>query len=126
MARPDHVVSELVVRAPLAADIASDKFDLVLGVSISATGKATIGAAGQTGFIGVVCPSKTLSKAGQPADIHRIGDLVDCVGLAAGTKYYLANDGTLSATATAGRVYVGYTVEADRLVLCGFGGTVAP
>lgn len=121
MARPDHVVSELVVRAVLNADIDSANFDKVLGVSLNGTGKVVIGAAGQSGTIGVIVPTKWLSKAGQQVDIHKLGDIVDITGLAAGTRYWVAADGTLTATMAAGLVYAGFTVEADRLVLSGFG-----
>lgn len=121
MARPDHVVSELVVRAILNADIDEANFDKVLGVSLNGTGKVVVGAAGQTGTVGVIVPTKWLSKAGSPVDIHRVGDIVDIVGLAAGTRYWVAADGTLTAAMAAGLVYAGHTVEADRLILSGFG-----
>jgi hypothetical protein len=120
MARPDHVVSELVERAVLNADLATNLFDTVVGVSLNGTGKVVVGASGQTGTIGVIVPTKWLSKAGQQVDIHKYGDIVDITGLAAGTRYWVAADGTLTATMAAGLVYAGHTVEADRLVLSGF------
>jgi hypothetical protein len=126
MARPDHVVSELVERAYLAADLDEDLFDTVVGVSLNGTGKVVVGAAGQTGTIGVLVPTKWLSKAGAQVDIHKFGDIVDITGLAAGTRYWVAADGTLTATEAAGLVYAGHTVEADRLVLSGFSLGVSP
>lgn len=120
MARPDHLVSELVVRAVLNADLATNLFDTVVGVSLNGTGKVVVGASGQSGTIGVLVPTKWLSKAGAQVDIHRVGDIVDINGLAAGTRYWVAADGTLTATMAVGLVYAGFTVEADRLVLSGF------
>lgn len=120
MARPDHVVSELVVRATLAADLDEDLFDTVVGVSLDGTGKVVVGSAGQSGVVGVLVPTKWLSKAGAQVDIHKLGDIVDITGLAAGTRYWVAANGTLTATMAAGLVYAGFTVEADRLVLSGF------
>lgn len=127
MPRIDKVDSAIaVVRAVLSADIASNKLDTVVGVGLNAQGQIVIGAAGQTGIIGIMIPTLWLSKAGQQADIFKLGDVVDCVGLAAGTRYYLVpGTGALTPTATAGNVYAGYTVEADRLVLSGFAGVVA-
>lgn len=115
-----------VVRSVLAADVASNKLDTIVGVGLNAQGQILIGAAGQTGIVGVMIPTLWLSKAGQQADIFKLGDVVDCVGLAAGTNYWIVPaTGALTPTATAGNVYAGYTVEADRLVLSGFAGVVA-
>lgn len=125
MARVDKTESAIgVVRAVLDADIDSSLFDTVVGVGLNASGRITVGAAGQTGFIGIMIPHKFLSKAGQQADIHKLGDVVDIEGLAAGTKYWIQADGSLGATGV-GLVYAGYTVEADRLVLSGFAGEAA-
>lgn len=118
MARIDHADSTIgIVRAPLGADIAQGDWDKVIPVGISATGKAVKGA-GQTGVVGVIVPGRTVYRAGQIADIMQKGDIVDCAGLAAGTKYYASAAGALTTTNT--DVYVGYTVEADRLVVAGF------
>lgn len=127
MARLDHAESAIgVVRATLNADIDPAKVDTVVGVGLNASGRILVGAPGQTGIVGVIIPNRYLLKAGQQADIFKHGDIVDIEGLAAGTKYFIdPTNGSLSATATAGRVYAGYTVEADRLVLSGFAGVVA-
>lgn len=120
MARFDHVDSTIgIVRAPINANIAEADWDTVIGVGINATGKAVKGA-GKTGVIGVAVPGRTVYRAGQVMDIMQKGDIVDVAGLAAGTKYYVVPaTGVLTNTAT-DNVYVGYTVEADRLVVAGF------
>lgn len=126
MARIDKTESAIgVVRATLAADIDLETYplDTIAGASINASGLAVVGAAGQTGFVGIVIPNKWLSKAGSPADIFKHGDVVDIAGLAAGTHYWLDAAGKLTAVSAAGLTYAGYTVEADRLVLSGFAGT---
>lgn len=119
MARFDHVDSTIgIVRAPINANIAESDWDKVIGVGINGTGKAVKGA-GQTGVIGVAVPGRTVYRAGQIMDIMQKGDIVDVAGLAAGTKYYAdATTGVLSTTNTG--TYVGYTVEADRLIVAGF------
>ena len=119
MARFDHVDSAIgIVRAPINANFAEADFDKVIPVGINGTGKAVKGA-GQTGVIGVVIPGRTVYRAGQVADIMQKGDIVDVTGLAAGTKYYATAAGALVTVAT-DNTYVGYTVEADRLVVAGF------
>lgn len=119
MARFDHVESAIgIVRAPIHENFAQADFDKVIPVGINGAGHAVKGA-GQTGVIGVVVPGRTVYRAGQIADIMQKGDIVDCVGLAAGTKYYATAAGALVTTAT-DNIYVGYTVEADRLVVAGF------
>ena len=118
MARFDHVDSTIgIVRAPIDTNIAKADWDTVIGVGINATGKAVKGA-GQTGVIGVAVPGRTVYRAGQVMDIMQKGDIVDVAGLAAGTKYYASAAGALTTTNT--DTYVGYTVEADRLVVAGF------
>ena len=118
MSRIDKTDSAIgVVRAVLSADISSTLFDTVVGVGLNASGQIVVGAAGQTGFVGVMVPTKWLSKAGQQADIFKLGDIVDITGLAAGTAYWIKDDGTLTATPADGIAYAGYTVEADRLIL---------
>jgi hypothetical protein len=122
MARIDKTASDVgVVRADLEADIPADHLDKVYGVGINALGHQVFGA-GQSGIIGVANPSKFHSKAGRPADIFVLGDAVDCVGLSAGRKAYADNTtGVITtpeaAPAAADATYVGFTVEADRLVI---------
>jgi len=118
MARVDKTDSAIgVVRAPIDADFAEADFDTVIGVGINAAGHVVKGA-GQTGVIGVAIPGRTVHRAGQICDIFKLADIVEFDG-AAGTKYWADAAGEVSATDAAGSVYVGYTVEADRLILGG-------
>lgn len=118
MARIDKTDSAVgVVRAPINADFAQADWDKPIPVGINSTGKVVKGA-GQTGVIGIVIPGRTVYRAGQIADIFKLGDIVECDGLAAGTKYYSDAAGVVSTTNTG--TYLGFTVEADRLVLAGF------
>lgn len=119
MARVDKTNSAVgVVRAVLAADIVQADWNKVIGVGIDVNGKCVRGA-GQTGVIGVVICDRTNYKAGQIADIFKLADIVGNVGLVAGTKYYaVAATGVLTVTAGTDKM-VGFTVEADRLILSG-------
>jgi len=116
MARIDKTESAVgVVRAPLAADVDSADFGKIFGAGLNAQGRAVVGA-GQSGVIGVINPDRTVRKAGKIIDIFKLGDFVECEGLVAGSKYYAdATTGVISTTNTG--TYVGFTVEADRLVL---------
>lgn len=121
MARIDKADSAVgVVRADLEEDIPTDHLDKVYGVGINALGHQGFGAQ-QSGIIGVANPSKYHSKAGRPADIFVLGDAVDCAGLSAGRKAYADNTtgviSTPSGAQPADSTYVGFTVEADRLVI---------
>lgn len=121
MPRFDKVDSAIGgTRARLAADVAEADWNKVLGVGLDASGLAVPKAASQTGFVGVAIFDRTTRKAGTPIDIMRQGEIVDVPSLAAGTAYYLTAGGLLTATAPAAGVngvYVGHTVEADRLVV---------
>ena len=118
MARVDKTDSAVgVVRAIIDVDFDAADFDEVIPVGLNASGRVVKGA-GQTGVIGVVIPGRTVYRAGQVADIFKLADIVEVDGLAAGTKYYAAADGTLGTVNT--DPYVGFTVEADRLILSGF------
>ncbi len=130
MARIDKTHSAVgVVRAALNADLLTTDYDTIIGVGLNAQGRIVKGG-GQTGIIGVINPSRARAKAGQVTDIFVLGDAVDCTGLAAGTTYWV--DGTTGALvaggasgaqpgagagSTAGSKRVGFTVEADRLVI---------
>lgn len=117
MARVDKTQSAIAVtRARIEADFAEADFDKVIGVGINASGRVVKGA-GQSGIVGVVIPGRTVHKAGQIADIFGNGsEIVEVSGLAAGTAYFAEPDGDISATA-AGNTRIGWTVEADRLVV---------
>lgn len=116
MARVDKTQSAIAVtRAPANADFAQADWDKVIPVGINATGKVVKGA-GTSGVIGVVIPGRTVYKAGQIMDIFGNGtEIVECAGLAAGTKYYSDAAGAVSTTNTG--TYLGFTVEADRLIV---------
>lgn len=127
-------------RAPLAADLtfnADGEFGPTV-VSLDANGRAVVGTAGQSGAVGVVV--KNVPKypslgnipgqvnqavpigglAGDIVDVMTSGEIVDVDGLAAGTTYYAAADGSLTATAPVAGTNafrVGHTVEANRLVV---------
>lgn len=124
-ARVDKTHSAVgVVRAPLNADVASGSWNKPLAVGINSSGKAVIGA-GQSGIVGVAIFDATNSKAGQPVDIFKLGDIIlsGTDILVAGTNY-TANTTTgviSSAAASASQIQIGFTVEADRLVLKGVG-----
>lgn len=105
-------------RARLAADWLDADVGQVRGVKLDGNGRAAKSDS-VTNAKGVVALGKK-RFAGEPIDIMQHGDIVDVTGLAAGTDYYLAANGTLTATAPGAGVnglYVGFTVEADRLVV---------
>jgi hypothetical protein len=116
MARTDKTESAIgVTRAPLDVDIDEADWNLVRGIGITSDGHAVIGS-GNSGIVGVAIFDKTNYRAGTPCDIFGNGsEIVECAGLAAGTKYYVSAAGTLSTLNT--DTYVGFTVEADRLVV---------
>ncbi|QPX62558.1 minor capsid protein [Arthrobacter phage Wollypog] len=131
MARIDKTQSAVgVVRAPLNFAIVEADYDTLIGVGLNAQGRIVRGA-GNTGILGVINPSKARTKIGQITDIFVLGDAVDCTGLAAGTVYYADGvTGALAAGAagtgaapgagagsTPGSARIGFTVEADRLVI---------
>jgi hypothetical protein len=113
-----------VVRAKLAADIASGSWNKILGIGINSSGQAVLGA-GQSGIVGVAIFDSTNSKAGQVCDIFKLGEIIvwGTELLVAGTVYTVnTTTGVISSTvAGATQIKVGYTVEADRLVLQGLG-----
>lgn len=127
-------------RAPLAADLTFDAAGHYgpKAVSLNASGQAVEGTAGQSGGVGVLIKNVPLypnlgnipgavnagvpigGKAGNIVDIMTHGEIVGVTGLVAGTVYYAASNGTLTATAPGAGVNgyrVGHTVEADRLVV---------
>ncbi len=115
MARVDKTQSAIAVtRAIAEADFVVGDYDKVIPVGLNATGKVVKGA-GQTGIIGVVIPGR-ISKAGSIMDIFGNGtEIVEVAGLAAGTRYYASAAGAITTTNT--DAALGWTVEADRLVV---------
>jgi hypothetical protein len=127
-------------RAPLAADLTFDAAGHFgpKAVSLNASGQVVVGTAGQSGGVGMLVKNVPLypglgnipgavnagvpigGAAGNIVDIMTDGEIVSVTGLVAGTTYYAAADGSLTATAPATGVNgyrVGHTVEADRLVV---------
>lgn len=115
MARIDKTDSNIgVFRAALAADVASTAdYDKVLACSLDASGNVLL--KDGTKPVGVTTVDRTKRKAGSIQDVMTSGEIVECAGLAAGTKYYIQDDGSIGTTVT--EFYVGVTVEADRLVV---------
>ena len=124
-----------IVRAPLAANLTFDsngEFGPV-AVSIDANGRCVVGTAGQSGYAGVLIKNVPMLPAGRftaGQTINnwmggRAGDVVDIMiqgqilgtGLPAGSAIYADAAGVLSTVNTG--TYVGYTVEAGRLVVSG-------
>lgn len=128
-------------RAPLAADLTFDGTGSFgpKAVSLDVNGRVVVGTAGQSGGIGVVVKNAPLTpnlgsiagqvavsipiggRAGEVVDVMTAGEIVfDTAVLVAGTTYYAAADGSLTATAPGAGVNgyrVGHTVEATRLIV---------
>jgi hypothetical protein len=127
-------------RAPLAADLtfdASGHYGPKV-ISLNTSGQVVEGTASNSGGVGVLVKNVPLypnlgnipgainagvpigGKAGNVVDVMTQGEIVSIPGLVAGTSYYAAANGTLTATPPATGVNgwkVGHTVEADRLVV---------
>lgn len=106
-------------RAASAAAIPDVDPNVVRAVSLDANGRMVIGTAGNTGGIGVFVAHKAVG-VGEVVDIMTHGEIVDVAGLTAGTVYYANADGTFTNVAPAAgvnAVRVGWTVEADRLIV---------
>lgn len=101
-------------RAPLNAAYTGAAAPIAVG--INSTGKVVVGA-GQTGIVGVIT-IPTNRNAGDIVDVMNHGELVEAA-LVAGTAY-TANTTTgviSSAAASATQIYIGFTVEAGRLIV---------
>ena len=101
-------------RAPLNANYTGAA--AAIGVGLNSSGRVVVGA-GQTGIVGVICSPYT-KVAGDIIDVMTNGELVEFGG-AAGTQYS-ANTNTGAITngaASATQVPIGFTVEADRLIV---------
>lgn len=125
-------------RGPLAADVTlATQANRVLAVGINSSGAVTVGA-GQTGISGVVIipvgvdmygnllDGGVNTQSGDLTDVGKHGEITNfkptllggaAQTAAAGTNYYGHPDGSVLASTTPGAVYVGHTVEADRLVV---------
>lgn len=117
MARVDKTQSAVgVVRGVLAADIPTNSFDTVLGAGLDTSGRIVVGA-GNSGVIGVLVPSTTAYKAGDPADIFVLADILEVDGLAAGSKVYASTTTGAIGTSATGATQIGFSVEASRLIV---------
>lgn len=125
-ARIDKTESAIgVFRAELAADVNPALYGQVCHVSLNSSGKAVLNAAGTSGVKGLHIPDRTTRKAGSIIDVLTNGEIVGFaiwngtanVAAVAGTNYYtVPATGVMNVTPTS-NVYVGHTVEADRLVV---------
>lgn len=132
-------------RAPLAANLtpnAKGEFG-PKAVSINAQGRVVVGTGGTSGLVGIVVKNAPKLPAGprevnpfnpgyfagapiglmagDVVDVMTSGEIVDLAaagitGLAAGVAIYATAAGDLTNVAT-GNTKVGYTVEADRMVV---------
>lgn len=100
-------------RARLDVDWLAADIGVAIGVGLTANGRVVKGA-GNTGVLGMVALGMA-RKAGEPVDVMTSGEIVDVAGLIAGTRYFSTTAGAVNTTGTG--VYVGHTVEADRLVV---------
>lgn len=125
-------------RGPLAADVVlATQANKVLAVGVNSSGAVTVGA-GQTGVSGVVIIPVGIdmhgnlldggvnTQAGDLCDVGKHGEITNfkpylpggtAPDAAAGTNYYGHPDGAVLPSTGPGAVYVGHTVEADRLVV---------
>lgn len=106
-------------RARLAVNWLDADKAILVAVGLDANGRA-LKTTPAGGYTGVVALGKA-KQAGDPIDVMTSGEIVDCAGLIAGTRYYVnPTTGVISATAPGAGVngiYLGNTVEADRLVV---------
>lgn len=100
-------------RAPIGWQPVAGDLEKIIPVGLDANGRAVKGA-GNTGVIGVVVLTKIINQ-GKIVDVMQDGELVECTGLTAGTRYYSDAAGAVSTTNTGKPL--GWTVEADRLVV---------
>lgn len=115
MARIDKTDSAIgVFRAPLNA--AYTGAAAAIGVGLNSSGRVVVGA-GQTGIVGIIV-SPYDKAAGDVIDVLTAGELVEFGGAAA--TVYTANTTTgviSNGAASATQVPIGFTVEADRLIV---------
>lgn len=128
-------------RAKLAADLTFDGTGSFgpKAVSLDASGNVVVGTAANSGGVGIVVKNAPLTpnlgsiagqvavsvpiggRAGEVVDVMTDGEIVyDTAVLVAGTTYFAAADGSLTATPPGTGVNgyrVGHTVEATRLIV---------
>ncbi len=117
-------------RAAVAVDFPDADLGKVFGYGLNSSGLLVKGA-GQTGVIGVAVVTSKPGRVGPNReiaviDVMREGCITDfgpsdsgkVPGVdfgVAGTKYYSDANGVITSTGATGSVYVGFTVEPDRL-----------
>jgi hypothetical protein len=95
---------------PVAGDL-----EKIIPVGLDANGRVVKGA-GTSGVLGVLVPLTMLRNQGDAVDVAQDCELVECAGLTAGTRYFTnAAAGTVTTLNT--DIPLGWTVEADRLVV---------
>lgn len=100
-------------RAPLAADRDGD--DDPIGVGLNSSGRVVAGA-GNTGIIAVLCkPDDAVALS--IVDCMTDGEIVEFGGTAGTTYYADTTTGVIGSSGGVGKVRVGHTVEATRLVV---------
>lgn len=101
-------------RAALGFTPDADDLETLIGVGLDANGRIQKGAA-NTGIVGLLVPLTMIKNPGDVLDVMQDGEMVECTGLTAGTRYYVSAAGALTTTDT--DTPIGWTVEADRLVV---------
>lgn len=92
----------------------------IVGVCVKNVARGPVGQYGTTLNGGIVNPNAPISVvAGSVIDIMTAGEIVglDKAIYVAGTKFYAQPDGTITAVAGIGKVLIGWTVEAGRLIV---------
>lgn len=112
-------------RAPLAADFNPLDLEKALAVGHDANGRVVVGA-GVSGVKGILVLTKA-RKAGEVIDVMTSGEITEFCATAgtpgtdygtAGTSYFAnTTTGAISTTGGDGTVYVGHTVEGQRLIV---------
>lgn len=127
-------------RAKLNADLVLTDGGFFGAVSLNASGRVVAGTAGQSGLVGVCVKNAARGPVGQwgtstlgtpnpnafigalagdVVDVMTNGEIVDIdkAVFTAGQKVFAAANGALSVTGGAGKIQVGWTVEAGRMVV---------
>lgn len=107
-------------RAKLNAAIPAANAGKMYAVSLNASGRVVIGGGATTDLRGIICPTEAMD-AGKPIDVMTDGEIADATttagaALTAGGLVYGHADGTVDASATAGKA-LGFCVEATRVIV---------
>lgn len=113
-------------RAPLAVErVGAGVRNLLTGAALDVNGRLVVASVGVSGYKGVLVTTMD-RHIGDPVDVMTDGEIVEFPGVA-GTNYFIdaatglivagTSTGTATPPAAAGSKYVGFTVEATRLVV---------